>query len=132
MIRTLLTVLVLTVLSTPVFAGTEELDGKGLECKTTKDGSIIYIIFEKGVVFQPHAGESGPTIAIIRKRLGVSLMHPFTIAWGNNVLLNRNTLELQIDSKKYATCELKIPKEINSILQKEVDALKERMKKNKI
>ena len=50
MFRTLLTVLFLTVLSTPVFAGMREVDGKGLECKGPHPLRIRYIEFINGEV----------------------------------------------------------------------------------
>ena len=50
MFRTLLTVLFLTVLSSPVFAGMGEVDGKGLECKGPHPLRIRYIEFINGEV----------------------------------------------------------------------------------
>jgi hypothetical protein len=50
MFRTLLTVLFLTILYTPAFAGMIEVDGKGLECKGPYPLRIRYIEFIKGEV----------------------------------------------------------------------------------
>ena len=139
--KTLLTILIITLFTTPAFAeeGRGELDGTGLECEITdkkyeRDEELKYFVFEKGEVYWLVVTDGTP--AKINK-----LSHGRYFTSANDVrwypyILNRKTLRLDKLRPTYPSrqhdCEIKEPKQIEAILHKKIDELKETMKDNKI
>ena len=138
--KPLLTILSITFFITPVFAEERrgELDGMGLECEVSdkkyeRDEELKYFVFEKGEVYWILVTDGAP--AKINK-----LSHGRYFTSVNDVrwypyILNRNTLRLDKLRPTYPSrphdCEIMKPKQIEAILQKKIDELKETMKENK-
>ena len=108
-----------------------EVDGKGLECTLVANplnfGSKYYL-FENGKVVQAYVDNSTP---LRIKRDTYQDDYEATvdaITWSNSYTLDRKTLKLS-DSMGMETqfyyCQVMTPEEIESILQKQIEALKE-------
>ena len=139
--KTLLSILIITLFTTPAFAeeGWGELDGTGLECEITdkkyeQDEELKHFVFEKGEVYWLVVTDGTP--AKINK-----LSHGRYFTSANDVrwypyILNRKTLRLDKLRPTYPSrqhdCEIKEPKQIEAALQKQIEALKEKMKDNKL
>ena len=129
MIRTLLTILLVTFFITPVYAG--EVDGKGLECTLVENPLNYgpkYYLFENGKVVQSYVDNSTP---LRIKRDTYQDDYEATagaIVWSASYTLDRKTLKLSVsmgmETQKYY-CQVMTPEEIESILQKQIEALKE-------
>ena len=127
--KTFLTILIVTFFITPVHAG--ELDGKGLECTLVENPLNFgpkYYLFENGKVVQSYVDNSTP---LRIKRDTYQDDYEATvdaITWSNSYTLDRKTLKLS-DSMGMETqfyyCQVMTHKEIESILQKQIEALKE-------
>ena len=139
--KILLSILIITLFTTPAFSeeGWGELDGTGLECEITdkkyeQDVELKYFVFEKGEVYWLVVTDGTP--AKINK-----LSHGRYFTSANDVrwypyILNRKTLRLDKLRPTYPSrqhdCEIKEPKQIEAALQKQIEALKEKMKDNKL
>ena len=139
--KTLLNILIINLFITSAFAeeGWGELDGTGLECEITdkkyeQDVELKYFVFEKGEVYWLVVTDGTP--AKINK-----LSHGRYFTSANDArwypyILNRKTLRLDKLRPTYPSrqhdCEIKEPKQIEEVLQKQIEALKEKMKDNKI
>tara|TARA_B000000460_G_C21152882_1_gene237803 strand:- start:69 stop:467 length:399 start_codon:yes stop_codon:yes gene_type:complete len=132
MIRTLLTILLVTFFITPVYAG--EVDGKGLECTLVENPLNYgpkYYLFENGKVVQPYVDNSTP---LRIKRDTYQDDYEATVGavlWSNSYTWDRKTLKLSVsmgmETQKYY-CQVMTPEEIESILQKQIEVLKEAQK----
>ena len=129
MIRTLLTILLVTFFITPVYAG--EVDGKGLECTLVENPLNYgpkYYLFENGKVVQPYVDNSTP---LRIKRDTYQDDYEATvdaITWSNSYTWDRKTLKLSVSmgmETRFYYCQVMTPEEIESILQKQIEALKE-------
>ena len=95
MIRTLLTILLVTFFITPVYAG--EVDGKGLECTLVENPLNYgpkYYLFENGKVVQPYVDNSTP---LRIKRDSYQDDYEATadaILWSTSYTFDRKTLKL--------------------------------------
>ena len=139
--KILLSILIITLFTTPAFAeeGWGELDGTGLECEITdkkyeQDVELKYFVFEKGEVYWLVVTDGTP--AKINK---LSHGRYFTSANDDRwypYILNRKTLRLDKLRPTYPSrqhdCKIKEPKQIEEVLQKQIEALKEKMKDNKL
>jgi len=115
--------------TTPVYAG--ELDGKGLECTLIENPLNFgpkYYLFENGKVIQSYVDNSTP---LRIKRDAYKDDYEATadaIVWSTSYTLDRKTLKLSVsmgmETQKYY-CQVMTHKEIESILQKQIEALKE-------
>ena len=113
----------------PVHAG--ELDGKGLECTLVENPLNYgpkYYLFENGKVVQSYVDNSTP---LRIKRDTYQDDYEATvdaITWSNSYTLDRKTLKLSVsmgmETQKYY-CQVMTPEEIEAILQKQIEALKE-------
>ena len=128
--KPLLTALSLLILAVaPVHAG--EVDGKGLECTLVEnplDFRSKYYLFENGKVVQSYVDNSTP---LRIKRDTYQDDYEATagaIVWSASYTLDRKTLKLSVsmgmETQKYY-CQVMTHKEIESILQKQIEALKE-------
>ena len=127
--KTFLTILVITFFITPVYAG--EVDGKGLECTLVENPLNYrpkYYLFENGKVVQPYVDNSTP---LRIKRDTYQDDYEATVGavlWSNSYTWDRKTLKLSVsmgmETQKYY-CQVMTHKEIESILQKQIEALKE-------
>ena len=113
----------------PVQAG--EMDGKGLECTFVENPlnfASKYYLFENGKVVQPYVDNSTP-LSIKRETYQDDYEATASaIVWSTSYTFNRKTLKLSVsmgmETQKYY-CQLMEPEEIESILQKQIQALKE-------
>ena len=113
----------------PVHSG--ELDGKGLECTLVENLLNFgpkYYLFENSKVIQSYVDDSTP---LRIKRDTYQDDYEATveaITWSNSYTLDRKTLKLSVsmgmETQKYY-CQVMTPEEIESILQKQIRALKE-------
>ena len=128
--KPLLTALSLLILAVaPVHAG--EVDGKGLECtlveKPLNFGSKYYL-FENGKVVQSYVDNSTP---LRIKRDTYQDDYEATagaIVWSASYTLDRKTLKLSVSmgmETQFYYCQVMTPEEIEAILQKQIEALKE-------
>ena len=113
----------------PVYAG--EVDGKGIECTLVENplnfGSKYYL-FENGKVVQSYVDNATP---LRIKRDTYQDDYEATadaILWSTSYTFDRKTLKLSVsmgmETQKYY-CQVMTHKEIESILQKQIEALKE-------
>ena len=115
--------------TTPVHAG--EVDGKGLECTLVENPLNFepkYYLFENGKVVQSYVDNSTP---LKIKRETYQDNYEATadaIAWSTSYTFDRKNLKLSVsmgmETQKYY-CQEITPEEIESILQKQIEALKE-------
>ena len=113
----------------PVYAG--EVDGKGIECTLVENPLNFgpkYYLFENGKVAQSYVDNSTP---LRIKRDTYQDDYEATvdaITWSNSYTLDRKTLKLSVSmgmETQFYYCQVMIPEEIESILQKQIEALKE-------
>ena len=113
----------------PVHAG--EMDGKGLECTFLENPlnfGAKYYLFENGKVVQPYVDDSTP-LSIKRETYQDDYEATASaIVWSTSYTFDRKTLKLSVsmgmETQKYY-CQVITPEEIQSILQKQIGALKE-------
>ena len=113
----------------PVHAG--EMDGKGLECTFLENPlnfASKYYLFENGKVVQPYVDNSTP-LSIKRETYQDDYeATASTIVWSTSYTFDRKNLKLSVsmgmETQKYY-CQVMTPEEIESILQKQIRALKE-------
>ena len=113
----------------PVHSG--ELDGKGLECTLVENPLNFgpkYYLFENGKVVQPYVDDS-PPLSIKRETYQDDYeATASTIVWSTSYTFDRKNLKLSVsmgmEPQKYY-CQVMTPEEIESILQKQIRALKE-------
>jgi hypothetical protein len=113
----------------PVHAG--EMDGKGLECTFIENPlnfASKYYLFENGKVVQPYVDNSTP-LSIKRETYQDDYeATASTIVWSTSYTFDRKNLKLSVsmgmETQKYY-CQVMTPEEIESILQKQIRALKE-------
>ena len=115
--------------TTPVYAG--EMDGKGLECTFIENPlnfASKYYLFENGKVVQPYVDNSTP-LSIKRETYQDDYeATASTIVWSTSYTFDRKTLKLSVsmgmETQKYY-CQVMTHKEIQLILRKQIEALKE-------
>ena len=115
--------------TTPVHAG--EMDGKGLECTLVENPLNFgpkYYLFENGKVVQTYVDNSTP-LRIKRDTYQDDYeATASTIVWSTSYTFDRKTLKLSVsmgmETQKYY-CQLTAPEEIELMLQKKIQALKE-------
>jgi len=132
--KTFLTILLITFFVTPVFAQEGELDGKGLGCTSIEDESgPNYYLFFKGNVLAPSVSDKTP-LMIRYSTLGEYEADIKNIWWTGllDYQLDRKTLKLTLGTSLVSDCQVMTHEEIVAILQKQIEALKEEMKDNKI
>ena len=113
----------------PVHAG--DLDGKGLECTLVENPLNFrpkYYLFENGKVVQSYVDNSTP-LRIKRDTYQDDYeASAGAIVWSASYTLDRKTLKLSVsmgmETQMYY-CQVMTPEEIESILQKQIEALKE-------
>ena len=113
----------------PVHAG--EMDGKGLECTFLENPlnfGAKYYLFENGKVVQPYVDDSTP-LSIKRETYQDDYeATASTIVWSTSYTFDRKNLKLSVsmgmETQKYY-CQVMTHKEIESILQKQIEAVKE-------
>jgi len=113
----------------PVHAG--EMDGEGLECTFIENPLNFgpkYYLFENGKVVQTYVDNSTP---LRIKRDTYQDDYEATtgaIVWSTSYTFDRKTLKLSVsmgmETQKYY-CQVMTPEEIEAILQKQIEALKE-------
>ena len=113
----------------PVHAG--GVDGKGLECTLVENPLNFgpkYYLFENSKVVQSYVDNSTP---LRIKRDTYQDDYEATadaITWSNSYTWDRKTLKLSVSmgmETQFYYCQVMTPKEIESILQKQIEALKE-------
>ena len=113
----------------PVHSG--ELDGKGLECTLVENPLNFgpkYYLFENGKVVQSYVDNSTP-LRIKRDTYQDGYKATVdAITWSNSYTWDRKTLKLSVSmgmETQFYYCQVMTPEEIESILQKQIRALKE-------
>ena len=113
----------------PVHAG--EMDGKGLECTFLENPlnfGAKYYLFENGKVVQAYVDHSTPLSIKSEAYQDDYEATASTIVWSTSYTFDRKTLKLSVsmgmETQKYY-CQVMTPEEIESILQKQIRALKE-------
>ena len=113
----------------PVHAG--EMDGKGLECTFLENPlnfGAKYYLFENGKVVQPYVDDSTPLTIKTETYQDDYEATASTIVWSTSYTFDRKNLKLSVsmgmETQKYY-CQVMTPEEIESILQKQIRALKE-------
>tara|TARA_B100001123_G_C14680481_1_gene777237 strand:- start:165 stop:554 length:390 start_codon:yes stop_codon:yes gene_type:complete len=115
--------------TTPVYPG--EMDGKGLECTFVENPLKFgpkYYVFENGKVVQPYVDNS--TSLRIKREIYQDDYEATAgvIVWSTSYTFNRKTLKLSVsmgmETQKYY-CQEITPEEIESILRKQIETLKE-------
>ncbi|MEE2693845.1 MAG: hypothetical protein VX884_00010 [Pseudomonadota bacterium] len=127
--KSVVTLVLLFCVTTPVYAG--EMDGKGLECTFVENPLNFgpkYYLFENGKVVQPYVDDSIP-LSIKREIYQDDYVATASaIVWSTSYTFDRKTLKLSVsmgmETQKYY-CQVMTPEEIESILQKQIEALKE-------
>ena len=113
----------------PVHAG--DLDGKGLECTLVENPLNFrpkYYLFENGKVVQSYVDNSTP---LRIKRDTYQDGYEATVGavlWSNSYTWDRKTLKLSVSmgmETQFYYCQVMTPEEIEAILQKQIEALKE-------
>ena len=113
----------------PVHSG--ELDGKGLECTLVENPLNFgpkYYLFENSKVIQSYVDDSTP---LRIKRDTYQDDYEATvdaITWSNSYTLDRKTLKLSVSmgmETQFYYCQVMTHQELESILQKQIEALKE-------
>ena len=113
----------------PVHAG--EMDGKGLECTLVENPLNFgpkYYLFENSKVIQSYVDDSTP---LRIKRDTYQDDYEATveaITWSNSYTLDRKTLKLSVSmgmETQFYYCQVMTQQELESILQKQIEALKE-------
>jgi len=133
--KTFLTILIVTFFITPVYAG--EVDGKGLRCTLkNEEWGPAYFIFEGGHVSEVWVGDATP-LKIKSTPPAEYVTTVNQIKWDRPALhyLDRKTLKLTYltsTAKLISSCQIMTPKDIEAALQKQIEALKEAMKDNKL
>ena len=136
--KTLLTVLLITFFTAPVFSEEEkgELDGKGLVCRRsdTYFSRPYYFVFENQKVFGPWV--TIDTALKIRKLHESEYQTTVSVVFWFGHTLWRDTLQLEglvdgVRSTMYR-CEVMDPRQMEAALQKKNEKLKEQTKNNKI
>ena len=119
----------ITFFITPVYAG--EMDGKGLECtlvENPKNFGPKYYLFENGKVVQSYVDNSTP-LKIKRETYQDDYKATVdAITWSNSYTWDRKTLKLSVSmgmETRFYYCQVMTPEEIESILHKQIEALKE-------
>ena len=113
----------------PVHAG--EMDGEGLECTFIENPLNFgpkYYLFENGKVVQTYVDNSTP-LRIKRDTYQDDYEATASaIVWSTSYTFDRKTLKLSVsmgmETQKYY-CQVMTPEEIEAILQKQIEALKE-------
>jgi len=113
----------------PVHAG--EMDGEGLECTFIENPLLFgpkYYLFENGKVVQTYVDNSTP-LRIKRDTYQDDYEATASaIVWSTSYTFDRKTLKLSVsmgmETQKYY-CQVMTPEEIEAILQKQIEALKE-------
>ena len=113
----------------PVHAG--EMDGEGLECTFIENPLNFgpkYYLFENGKVVQTYVDNSTP-LRIKRDTYQDDYEATASaIVWSTSYTFDRKTLKLSVsmgmETQKYY-CQVMTPEDIESILQKQIEALKE-------
>ena len=119
----------------------ENLDGKALECfrANTKPADNSYWIFGEHVVMSWYVTERTP-LKIRKWNYGGYNTYTNSITWDGYTLV-RESLVLKFLNKAAGSlglplrsiqCKLTTPAEIEKILNKEIDKLRAKMKKNKL
>ena len=140
-----LAVILALIIGTPSIAYAGELDGKALACTYDKQKSINnkgtgenkYITFKNGQIYHHFLSTLTP-IRIIQSKGLKYRAYSLQINWSYSesfYVLNRSTLELTwsiIGINLYYNCALIKEKTIKLNLTKELDRIKDMMKKNKI
>ena len=113
----------------PVHTG--EMDGKGLECTFVENPLNFgpkYYLFENGKVVQPYVDHSIPRSIKRETYQDDYEATASAIVWSTSYTFDRKTLKLSVsmgmETQKYY-CQVMTPEEIESILQKQIRALKE-------
>ena len=113
----------------PVHSG--ELDGKGLACTLVENPLNFgpkYYLFENSKVIQSYVDDSTPLRIKTDTYQDDYEATVDAITWSNSYTLDRKTLKLSVsmgmETQKYY-CHVMTPEEIESILQKQIEALKE-------
>ena len=108
-----------------------EVDGKGLECTLVANPLNFgpkYYLFENGKVVQAYVDNSTPLRIKRDTYQGDYEATSDAIVWSASYTLDRETLKLSVsmgmETQKYY-CQVMTHKEIESILQKQIEALKE-------
>ena len=136
--KTLLSVLLITFFTAPVFAEEEkgELDGKGLVCRRsdTYFSRPYYFVFENQKVFGPWV--TIDTALKIRKLHESEYQTTVSVVFWFGHTLWRDTLQLEglvdgVRSTMYR-CGVMDPRQMEAALQKKNEKLKEQTKDNKI
>ena len=113
----------------PVHAG--EMDGEGLECTLVENPLNFgpkYYLFENSKVIQSYVDDSTP---LRIKRDTYQDDYEATvdaITWSNSYTLDRKTLKLSVSmgmETQFYYCQVMTHQELESILQKQIEALKE-------
>jgi len=128
LLRTLLISLTLFVFSAPAYS--DELASIALRCIASNSNSQpIYLTFEDGKI---NVHDITPYTPLrIRKAVGKPYTtFPFIIKWGNQSL-NRSTLVLKYELYKSHTCGLINKDNLTMHLMKDMNWIKNKMKKNK-
>ena len=123
------TLVLLLGFTAPVHTG--EMDGKGLECTFVENPLNFgpkYYLFENGKVVQPYVDNSIP-LSIKRETYQDDYKATVdAITWSNSYTWDRKTLKLSVsmgmETQKYY-CHVMTPEEIESILQKQIEILRE-------
>ena len=115
--------------TTPVHAG--EVDGKGLECTLVENPLNFgpkYYLFENGKVVQTYVGNS-TQLSIKRETYQDNYeATASTIVWSTSYTFDRKTLKLSVSmgmETQFYYCQVMTQQELESILQKQIEALKE-------
>ena len=113
----------------PMHAG--EMDGEGLECTFIENPLNFgpkYYLFENSKVIQSYVDDSTP---LRIKRDTYQDDYEATveaITWSNSYTLDRKTLKLSVSmgmETQFYYCQVMTQQELESILQKQIEALKE-------
>ena len=108
-----------------------ELDGKSLECTLVENPLNFgpkYYLFENGKVVQPYVDNSTP---LRIKRDTYQDYYEATadaIVWSTSYTFDRKTLKLSVSmgmETQFYYCQVMTHQELESILQKQIEALKE-------
>ena len=125
----LVTLALLLGFTAPAHAG--EMDGKGLECTVVENSLNFgprYYLFDNGKVVQPYVDNLTPLSIKREIYQGDYEATSSAIVWSTSYTFDRKTLKLSVsmgmETQKYY-CQVMTPEEIESILQKQIRALKE-------
>ena len=109
-----------------------EMDGKGLECTFLENPlnfGAKYYLFENGKVVQPYVDDSTP-LSIKRETYQDDYeATASTIVWSTSYTFDRKSLKLSVSmgmETQFYYCQVMTAEEIELILQKQIEALKEK------